>query len=54
VNTLYFIWSKARAAYLAFSQHSDKAEHKDIDNYLSQARNFADLEYLQRHWMQSH
>jgi hypothetical protein len=54
VNTLYLLWSNARSAYLAFSRNSDKAEHKDIDTYLSQARTFADLEYLQRHWMQSH
>ena len=54
MNTLYFLCSMVRSAYQAFGRNSDKQEQHAADVYLSQAQSFADLEYRQRQWLQSH
>lgn len=54
VNTLHFLWLGIRSAYQAFGRNSDKQEQHAADAYLSQAQSFADLEYRQRQWLQSH
>ncbi len=54
MNILHFLWLGIRSAYQAFGRNSDKQEQHAADAYLSQAQSFADLEYRQRQWLQSH
>lgn len=54
MNILFFLWSSARRAFKALGHFLDRQEQRDAESYLSQAQSFADLEYCERHWMQSH
>jgi hypothetical protein len=54
MNILFFLWFSARNALQALGRFSDRQEQRDAESYFSKSQSFADLEYCERHWMQSH
>ncbi|MDO8252581.1 MAG: hypothetical protein Q7T78_23075 [Rhodoferax sp.] len=54
MNILFSLWFSARSALQAFARLSDRQEQRDVESYLCKSQSFAELEYRERHWMQSH